>query len=108
MSGFSIAAFCDADWPVAVHYVLANGAELSIVVTAEGAAPFQYRIRSMGARQQEIFRLPAYFPVRPPAGVYTISATTGGPGVVMKGTIRLEKRFVGCCARWTRTLTKRF
>jgi len=89
MSGFSIAAFCRADWPVAVDYVLANAGELSIVVTAEGVAPFHYRIRSMGARQQEIFRLPAYFPARPSPGVYTISATTGGPGVATPVYLRL-------------------
>jgi hypothetical protein len=89
MSGFSIAAFCRADWPVAVDYVLANAGELSIVVTAEGVAPFHYRVRSMGARQQEIFRLPAYFPVKPSAGVYTISATTGGPGVATPVYLRL-------------------
>ena len=89
MSGFSIAAFCRADWPVAVDYMLANGGELSIVVTAEGVAPFHNRIRRTGARQQEIFRLPSYFPVRPSPGVYTISATTGGPGVATPVYLRL-------------------
>jgi hypothetical protein len=89
MSGFSIAAFCRADWPVVVDYVLSNGDELSIDVNAVGVAPFHYRIRGMGARQQEIFRLPADFPDRPTPGVYTISATTGGPGVATPVYFRL-------------------
>jgi hypothetical protein len=89
MSGFSIGAFVRADWPVVVDHVLSNGGELSIVVVAEGVPPFNYRIRSTGSRQQEIFRLPSYFPAKPTPGVYTMSATTGEPGAATPVYLRL-------------------
>ena len=90
MSSFSIAAFIRADWPVVVDHVLANGAELSIVVVAEGVPQFNYRITSnTGARQQHIFRLPAYFPAKPTRGIYTITATTGKSGIVTPVYMRL-------------------
>jgi hypothetical protein len=90
MSSFSIAAFIRADWPVVVDHVLANGAELSIVVLAEGVPPFNYRITSnTGGRQQHIFRLPSYFPAKPTRGMYTITATTGKSGIVTPVYMRL-------------------
>ena len=89
MSGFSIAAFVQAGWPLVVDHVLAIGGELSISVQVEGLPPFNYRIRGTGLRQQEIFRLPAYFPARPTPGMYTMSATTGRPGVAAPVYMRL-------------------
>jgi hypothetical protein len=90
MSSFSIAAFIRADWPVVVDHVLANGAELSIVVLAEGLPPFTYRITSnTGARQQQRFQLPSYFPAKPTRGMYTITATTGKSGIVTPVYMRL-------------------
>jgi hypothetical protein len=89
MSGFRIAAFVRADWPVVVDQVLSDGGELSIVVEAEGAPPFNYRIRGTGLRQQQIFRLPSGFPAKPTPGMYTISATTGGPGAATPVYMRL-------------------
>jgi hypothetical protein len=89
MSGFSISAFVRADWPVVVDHALLNGGELTIVVAADGLPPFNYRIRSTGRRHQEIFRLPSYFPAKPTPGMYTFSATTGGPGVATPVSMRL-------------------
>src|SRR5271170_4710619 len=54
MSGFSIAAFVQAGWPLVVDHVLSNVGELSISVQVEGLPPFNYRIRGTGLRQQEI------------------------------------------------------
>jgi hypothetical protein len=89
MSGFSISAFCQANWPVVVDHVLPNGGELLIVVQAEGVPAFNYRVLATGRRQQQIFRLPAYFPARPTPGVYTITASTGGAGIATPVSMRL-------------------
>jgi hypothetical protein len=89
MSGFTIAAFCQANWPVVVDHVLANGGELTIDVVTEGYPPFTYRIQATGTRQQQIFRLPANFPGTPKPGMYTIRATTGGGGVAAPVYARL-------------------
>ena len=90
MSGFRIGAFVQAGWPVVVDHVLANGGELSIVVQVEGVPPFSHRILATGRRQQEIFRLPSYFPAKPTPGMYTIgAAAVGGPGVATPVYLRL-------------------
>ena len=89
MSNFSIGAFVQANWPVVVDHVLSNGGELTIVITAQGFPTFRYRIRATGRRQQEIFRLPAYFPAQPTPGMYTISATNTTPGVATPVYMRL-------------------
>lgn len=89
MSGFSITAFVQANWPVVVDHVLPNGGELTIVVQVEGAPAFNYRILATGRRQQQIFRLPAYFPARPTPGIYTITASTVGAGIATPVSVRL-------------------
>jgi hypothetical protein len=89
MSGFSISAFCQANWPVVVDHVLPSGGELLIVVQAEGVPAFNYRVLATGRRQQQIFRLPAYFPARPTPGAYTITASTGGAGIATPVSMRL-------------------
>ncbi len=89
MSGFSISAFVQGNWPVVVDHVLPSGGELLIVVQAEGVPAFNYRVLATGRRQQQIFRLPAYFPARPTPGVYTITASSGGAGIATPVSVRL-------------------
>src|SRR5580698_477651 len=89
MSGFSINAFVQGNWPVVVDHVLPNGGELLVVVQTEGLPAFNYRILATRNRQQQIFRLPANFPGRPTPGIYTITASTGGAGVAAPVSMRL-------------------
>jgi hypothetical protein len=89
MSSFSIGAFVQGGWPMVVDHVLANGGELLVVVQVEGVPPFNFRIRGTGRRQQEIFRLPTYFPAKPTPGMYTIQAATAGPGVATPVYMRM-------------------
>jgi hypothetical protein len=88
MSGFSIGAFCQADWPVVMDYVLGGGTLLISVETA-GVPAFNFRIQNTGSRRQEIFRLPSYFPRKPVPGMYTIRAISSGAGIAQPVPLRL-------------------
>ncbi len=75
MSGLSIAAFAQANWPVVVDGVFDSGGILLITVEVNGLSPFTYRIQNPeGRRRLDIFRLPPYFPQKPTPGTYTIRA----------------------------------
>jgi hypothetical protein len=89
MSGFSIGGFCQGDWPVVLDYVLNPGGFLLITVETDGVPAFNYRIQTTGSRQQEIFRLPAYFPQKPTPGMYTIRAFDSGTGAATPVFLRL-------------------
>jgi len=104
MSSFSVAAFCQSNWPVVIDLVLTNGGEMSIDVVTEGYPTFTYRIRSnTGRRRQIIFQLPASFPGKPTPGMYTVNATSAAPGVATPVYSRIfgmggGKRAVGSVA----------
>jgi hypothetical protein len=80
MSGFSIGAFCQAQWPVVVDYFLEAGANVVVTVQSAGFPTATYLVEGTGARRQFIFLLPANFPAKPTAGMYTIRAVSKQPG----------------------------
>jgi hypothetical protein len=80
MSGFSIGAFCQAQWPVVVDYYLDAGASVMVTVQTEGFQPASYRLEANGTRRQFILRLPANFPQKPTPAMFTIRAVSNQPG----------------------------
>src|SRR5271166_5186172 len=50
MSGFSIGAFCQAQWPVVVDYFLEAGATVVVTVQSAGFPTATYRLEGNGTR----------------------------------------------------------
>lgn len=89
MSGLSIGAFCQGNWPVVVDYFLNPGAVVLVTVETQGVPPVTYRIATTGSRRLAIFRLPPTFPTKPTPGMYTIRALSTGAGMATPVYVRL-------------------
>ena len=89
MSGLTIGAFCQGNWPVVVDYYLNPGAVVLVTVETQGVPPVTYRIAATGSRRLAIFRLPPTFPSKPTPGMYSIRALTTGAGMATPVYVRL-------------------
>ncbi|MFN0121245.1 MAG: hypothetical protein ACKV2V_12165 [Blastocatellia bacterium] len=87
MNSFSVQGFVKGGWPLVIDYELQTPGIVLLIVEADGADPFFYRLDSTpgrkllgGSRNNPTIRLPATFGDRPRVGRYSIRAFSDNTG----------------------------